>query len=137
MKESIVGLTYVAVMMTVLGAIALVLACVGVYGMMSYAVAERTHEIGIRMALGASRHQVLQLVVGRGALITGIGLAIGLSVSILMARVLSGLIFGVSAMDWTTFGGVSLALTAAAITASYIPARRATRVDPVIALRHD
>ena len=137
MKDSIIGLTYVAVMMTVLGIVALVLACVGVYGVMAYAVEERTHEIGIRLALGAEPGNVVRMVMGRSVLVTAIGLAIGLSVSMLMAHFLSKLIFGVSAMDWMTFGGVSAALTASALIASYVPARRATRVDPMLVLRNE
>jgi putative ABC transport system permease protein len=137
MKDSIMGLTYVAVMMTVLGVVALVLACVGVYGVMAYAVEERTHEIGIRLALGAGAASVLRMVIGRSVLVTAVGLAIGLTVSMMLARFLSKLIFGVSAMDWMTFGGVSAALTAAALIASYIPARRATRVDPMLVLRNE
>jgi putative ABC transport system permease protein len=137
MKDSIIGITYVAVMMAVLGIVALVLACVGVYGVMAYAVEERTHEIGIRLALGAGRGDVLRLVVGRSLLVTAVGLGIGLTVSVLMARFLSSLIFGVSAMDWMTFGGVSAALTASAMLASYVPALRAIRVDPVVALRNE
>jgi putative ABC transport system permease protein len=136
-SDSIIGLAYVAVMMAVLGVIALVLACVGVYGVMAYAVSERTREIGIRMALGAERAQVLRLVIARGMLVTGIGLTIGFAVSFMLARLLSGLIFGVSAMDWVTFGGVSMALTASAVAASYVPARRATRIDPIVALRYE
>jgi putative ABC transport system permease protein len=137
MKDSIIGLTYVAVMMTVLGLVALVLACVGVYGVMAYAVEERTHEIGIRLALGAGRADVLRMVMGRSLLVTAVGLGIGLTVSVLLARFLSSLIFGVSAMDWMTFGGVSAALTASAMLASYVPALRAVRVDPVVALRNE
>ncbi len=136
-SESILGLSYVAVMMTVLGGIALVLACVGVYGVMAYAVSERTREMGIRIALGAERMDVLRAVVARGMLVTGIGLSIGFVISILLARVLASVIFGVSATDWQIFGGISFALASAAILACYLPARRATRIDPVVALRHE
>jgi putative ABC transport system permease protein len=136
-SESVLGLSYVAVMMTVLGAIALVLACVGVYGVMAYAVSERTREIGIRMALGAERTDVLRMVIGRGLVVTGIGLSIGFALSLMLARLLASFIFGVSATDWQIFGGISLTLAAAAITACYIPARRAMRTDPVEALRYE
>jgi len=136
-SESVLGLAYVAVMMTVLGAIALVLACVGVYGVMAYAVSERTREIGIRVALGAGRRDVLRMVIGRGVIVTGIGLSIGFVLSLALARLLASFIFGVSATDWQIFGGISLALAAAAITACYIPARRATGIDPVEALRYE
>jgi len=137
MTNSVLGLSYVAVMMTVLGAIALVLSAVGVFGLMAYAVTERTHEIGVRLALGAQRDSVLRMLVGRGMLLAGIGLAIGLAGSIFIARLLSSLIFGVSATDWTTFGGVLAAMAAVTLAASYIPARRAARLDPTVALRHE
>jgi predicted permease len=136
-SESVLGLSYVAVMMTVLGGIALLLACVGVYGVMSYAVSERTREIGIRIALGAERTDVLRMVIGRGMVVTGIGLSIGFALSLMLARLLASFIFGVSATDWQIFGGISLALAAAAILACYIPARRAIRIDPVEALRYE
>jgi putative ABC transport system permease protein len=136
-SESVLGLSYVAVMMTVLGVIAVVLACVGVYGVMSYTVSERTREIGIRIALGAEWTDVLRAVIARSMLVTAAGMAMGFVVSVLLARVLASLIFGVSATDWQTFGGISLALAASALFASYVPARRATRVDPVIALRYE
>ena len=136
-SESVIGLSYVAVMMTVLGGIAMILACVGVYGVMAYAVSERTREIGIRVALGAERTDVLRIVIARGMLVTGIGLSIGLVISLLLGRLLASVIFGVSATDWQIFGGISLALAAAAILACYIPARRAMRIDPVEALRYE
>jgi len=136
-SESVLGLSYVAVMMTVLGAIALVLACVGVYGVMAYAVSERTREIGIRVALGAEKTDVLRMVITRGLVVTAIGLSIGLVLAVMVARLLASFIYGVSATDWQVFGGVSLALTAAAILACYIPARRAMRIDPVEALRYE
>jgi putative ABC transport system permease protein len=137
MTDSVLGLSYVAVMMTILGVIALVLSAIGISGLMAYAVNERTHEIGVRLALGAQRDAVLRMLVGHGMLLAGIGLAIGLAGSIFIARLLSSLIFGVSATDWTTFGSVFAAMTMVALAASYIPARRAARLDPTIALRHE
>jgi len=137
MTDAVLGLSYVAVMMTVLGVIALALSAIGVSGLMAYAVTERTHEIGVRLALGAQRDAVLRMLVGRGMLLAGVGLAIGLAGSIFIARLLSSLIFGVGASDWTTFGGVLAGMTAVALAASYIPARRASRLDPTIALRHE
>jgi len=137
MTNSVLGLSYVAVMMTVLGAIALVLSAIGVSGLMAYAVTERTHEIGVRLALGAPRDSVLRMLVGRGMLLAGVGLTIGFTGSVFLARLLSSLIFGVSATDWTTFGGVLAAMTTVALAASYIPARRAARLDPTVALRHE
>ena len=124
-SDSMVGLGYVAVMMAVLGVIALVLACVGVYGVMSFSVAERTHEIGIRMALGAQRGEVLRLVLRHGLLLAGIALGIGLPVSLGLSRLLARLVFGVSATDPATFAGVSALLLLVAIAACYFPARRA------------
>jgi putative ABC transport system permease protein len=137
MTDAVLGLSYVAVTMTVLGVIALALSAIGVSGLMAYAVTERTHEIGVRMALGAQRDSVLRMLVGRGMLLAGIGLGIGLTGSIFIARLLSSLIFGVSATDWTTFGGVLAAMATVSLAASYIPSRRAAKLDPTVALRHE
>jgi putative ABC transport system permease protein len=135
--ESVTGITYVAVMMSVLGLIALALASVGLYGVMAYAVTERTHEIGVRMALGAQRRDVMRLMLARGMILTAVGLAIGLGLSYALANMLSNLIVGVSATDVVTFGGVVGLLAFTAFAAIYIPARRATCVDPLIALRYE
>jgi putative ABC transport system permease protein len=136
-SESVVGLSYVAAIMAVLGAIALVLAAVGVYGVMAYAVTERMHEIGVRMALGAQPREVLRLVLARGFFLTGLGMLIGLPVSFLLANVLASFIFGVGANDALVFSGISVFLAGIALAACYIPARRAMRLDPMVALRYE
>jgi putative ABC transport system permease protein len=100
-------------------------------------VQQRTHELGIRIALGAATPQLLRLVVGQGLLLAGIGVAIGLAASFGVTRVMSSLLYGVKATDLVTFAAVAVVLSAVAALACYIPARRATRVDPIIALRHD
>ena len=136
-NESIVGIAYVAAMMGAIGVIALVLASVGVYGVMSYSVSERTHEMGIRMAMGATAAAIHRLVIGNGMLLTGIGIAIGLPLAFGLARALSSLLFGVNAADPFAFIGLPLILASVAALASYLPARRAVRVDPLTALRYE
>src|ERR1700676_4441804 len=135
--ESIVGIAYVATMMAVLGVMALVLASVGVFGVMSYSVSERTHEIGIRMSMGAQTGNVLALVLRNGMLLTALGLGIGLPIAFLLAQALSSLLYGVQAAEQTTFIGLPVLLLAVAGIACYLPARRAAQLDPLQALRRD
>ena len=119
------------------GALGLVLALVGIYGVISYSVGRRTREIGIRVALGAESGDVLRLVIGQGTKLVLAGVAIGLGASFAATRLMSGLMYGVSATDPVTFVGVSILLMLAGLVACYLPARRAVRVDPVEALRQE
>jgi putative ABC transport system permease protein len=136
-SESITGIGYVAAMMGGIGIIALVLASVGVYGVMSYSVSERTHEIGIRTAMGASKLQIQRLIVGNGMLLTLLGTVIGMPLALALAFGLSSLLFGVTASDPLTLVGLPVVLVSVALLASYLPARRALRVDPLTALRYE
>jgi putative ABC transport system permease protein len=113
------------------------MAAVGIYGVMSYAVLQRTHEIGVRMALGAQRRDVLKLILGQGVVLAIAGVLVGLAGSFGLTRVISTLLFGVAATDKQTFAAVAVGLFAITFIASYIPAWRATRVDPLVALRYE
>jgi len=124
-------------LLSIFAAVALVLTIVGLYGVMSYAVAQRTNEIGIRMALGAQTRDVMRLVVKQGVKLVALGLALGLVGSFALMKLLTALLFGVTKHDPLTFAAVSVLLSAVALLACYIPARRATRIDPLIALRYE
>jgi len=126
--------------MVLLGAFscaALLLAAVGIYGLVSYSVSQRTHEMGIRLAIGAERRDVFLLVLGQGARVALLGIAVGIAAALALTRLMSNLLFGVSATDPLTFAGVALLLTLTMLVTSYIPARRAMRVEPMVALRHE
>jgi putative ABC transport system permease protein len=137
LAESVAQPRIFTLLMGVFAALALVLASVGIYGVVSYSVSQRTHEVGVRLALGAERVDVLRLVVGQGMLLTGIGLGIGLAGAMALTRFLSSFLFSVRPTDPITFAVVALALAGVALLATYIPARRAMRVDPMVALRYE
>jgi putative ABC transport system permease protein len=137
MSESVAGRWLNTLLLIVFGGAALILAVVGLYGVMSYAVAQRTHEIGIRMALGAGSKEVLKLVIGQGMLLAGVGIAIGIAGSFALTQFMKSLLFEVKATDPVTLAAITLLFVAVALLASYIPARRATKVDPMIALRYE
>ena len=126
-----------AVLLGAFGALALALAVIGIYGVLAYSVGMRTREIGIRLALGAGRRDVVRLVVGEGMTLVAIGLAIGIVLAVAATRLLGSFLYGVSPTDAVTFAAVIAVLGGAALLASFLPARRASRVDPVVALRND
>ena len=126
--------------MTLLGAfalLALLLAAIGLYGVIAFSVGQRTREFGIRMSLGAQRRDVLQLVVRQGVIMTAIGLALGLAGALSLTRAMAAILYGIGTNDSKTFGWSALLLAIVALLASYVPARRATLIDPVKALHHD
>jgi len=125
------------ILISFFGITALLLATAGVFGVMAYSVSRRTREIGVRVALGADRAAVLRMVLGQGLRTISVGVAIGIAASLALTRIVESLLFHVSPTDPLTFCALTLLLVAAALLACYIPARRATRVDPMIALRHE
>ena len=128
---------FYAILLGLFAMIAAVLGAIGIYGVLAYAVGQRTQEIGIRMALGARRGAVLGLVLGRGVVLIASGIALGLAGALGLTRYLSGMLYDLTPLDPATYAAVAIGFALVALIASYLPARRATRVDPVVALRHE
>jgi ABC-type antimicrobial peptide transport system permease subunit len=137
LSESLARRRFAMLALGLFALLAMVLAAVGIYGVMAYLVAQRTREIGIRVALGAQTRDVLRLVIKQGMTLAIIGIAIGLVGAVGVTRVMTSLLFGVRATDPLTFGGIALLLGGVTLLACYIPARRATKVDPLVALRYE
>ena len=136
-SRSLAARRFSMILLGIFAALALALSSIGIYGVISYLAGQRTHEIGIRMAIGAQRSDVLRLILGQGARMALIGVAAGLAGSLALTRVMAKLLFGVSAYDPLTFLAVACLLILVALAACYIPARRAMRIDPMAALRYE
>jgi FtsX-like permease family len=136
-EKSLARTSFTLVLLAIAGAMAMLIGLVGIYGVISYSVTQRTREIGIRMALGAEQRTLAGMFVGHGFLLAGIGVACGLAAAAVLTRLMSSLLFEVKAVDPLTYAAVALAVIAAALLASYLPALRATKVDPVVALRSE
>lgn len=135
--DSMAQTSFAMVMLAIAASVALLLGVVGIYGVIAYIATQRTREIGIRMALGAQTGEVRRLFLRRGIILTLTGIALGIGMALALTRVMSALLFGVSPMDPLTYVAVSAGLTTVALLATYLPAHRASRIDPVIALRSD
>jgi putative ABC transport system permease protein len=136
-NNSIAARRVTLVLLALFSTLALVLGATGIYGVVSYSVAQRTREIGVRVALGAPRAGVFRMVIGQGIRLAGTGIVIGILVALGLARLMTSLLYEVSAADLETFTAVAVLLLLIAVIASYIPARRATSVDPIVALRYE
>ena len=135
--DSVASQRFTMFLLGAFAVLAVLLASIGIYGVVSYVVGQRTHEIGLRIALGANRSDVLRLVLGESAAMAIVGVTLGIGAAFGLTRLLAKMLYGVSAHDPFTFAGVAILLTAVALAASYTPARRAMGVDPVVALRHE
>jgi ABC-type antimicrobial peptide transport system permease subunit len=137
LSASVADRRFQVVLLAAFGLSALLLAVFGIYGVVSYGVTERTREMGLRMALGARPHDVLALVVGQGSRLVALGLALGVALALVLTRLLKSFLFEVAATDPLTFGALALVLAGIALAACYLPARKASRVDPMISLRYE